>query len=560
MTINPIFSNLNNINNKDYIDLIEKSKGLDSRNENKRSKSKEISKTLIEKPNSNKLSVSFNFNSNTKKLNYNDKDYKNYNINSNSVKNTKEMSVEKLRNNSSLRNYERDCKTSKREEVNSYNNMQKLKEIPKQEESIKVKNLNKIRNKFIEENSQKDDINNNIGITNLKNTSKFNIKLKGNPIKSYLTKKTEEVNNNSDKEVGFKIYASTLNNFQNTYDNDLSFKSNQANNEKVLDYRRRSLNENNPLQVIDSLTENTELEHLNNYTKYKLKNIIEILDEIIKYPTNNKQTFSIVNSIIQSKLRKFCSEDNLTQTKLENGIIDNQNSSSFTSFPSNPNNTLIATTNINNAKDNSIISDFKSKHNDNFDKKLINLENKLEVISNENDQLKNLLSEKLKEYSTFYKIINTIQTEVNNLKSIGNPISNKQAISIKDTNEEDYSSTGTKNNSINVSILTNNYHDLYNEDVINKFKRVDNIKNVNEQLLESITNSLADISIPLKQSKNKSKKPFSVSYNTNTGETIPRLINLDNLPKQSFNEEILNMYKYFSPSWREDCDLINLKV
>lgn len=160
---------------------------------------------------------------------------------------------------------------------------------------------------------------------------------------------------------------------------------------------------------------------LNNFTSYKLNEILNSLDEISNYPTNSAEDLSSVLEIIQRKINSIKDSKLLYTLRLENG-----------------------------------------------------------------------------KRSSTYK---------------NSEISNKECTSIK---------SEFKNS------------DTFQEIEFSKFH------NENKLLSKSMNLSKSD-------SKKSKNKPF-----------IPCLTNLDDLPKNSFNQELLQHYDEFSPSWREDVDKINL--
>ncbi len=64
--------------------------------------------------------------------------------------------------------------------------------------------------------------------------------------------------------------------------------------------------------------------------------------------------------------------------------------------------------------------------------------------------------------------------------------------------------------------------------------------------------------------KNSNNKKFSLNLNNNnnnqgaTNNNIQQL-NFENLKRADFNDEFIQNYEEFSPSWRKECDKINLK-
>ena len=163
---------------------------------------------------------------------------------------------------------------------------------------------------------------------------------------------------------------------------------------------------------------------MNNFTSFKLQEIISSLDEIVNYPTNTNEDISSVIEVIQNKLNNIKEMKLLYTLRLENG-----------------------------------------------------------------------------KRSSTYK---------------NSELSNKECTSIK----SEYKKS-----------------DTFQELEFSKFPVENNF----------LSKSMNLSNLSKSDSKKKCRKPI-----------IPCLSNLDDLPKNSFNQELLQHYDDFSPSWRDDVDKIKL--
>lgn len=168
---------------------------------------------------------------------------------------------------------------------------------------------------------------------------------------------------------------------------------------------------------------------------------------------------------------------------------------------------------------NTIYKSTVSKENDSFKNKFSSLESKFDLLTKENQHLKSLLVEKSNQYNIVIDSINNIKNEVfhikNNIK-ISSPSNHESISSIKSSND-------TKEDTVNKAY----YHK----------------KNKSSFTFSSIGNS----SKPVNNDENKLKLAPTFG------------INLENIVRTNFNDEFTQNYKYFSESWRRECDRMEKK-
>lgn len=404
-----------------------------------------------------------------------------------------------------------------------------------------------------------------------------------------------------EKEIG-KNYSQNNNPYNhNNQHAKNNIKSNQSNNYKTINEEILIREDSTDINKRDSSnTENT------NYSPEIITKInFQVNDNLVKKINNNTKNNGIDDT-------SETNTNNNYESKRENSNNKNNN-----------NNQLLLKNNS------STINSTYKKNSEQIKSQINNLETKLDVISNENGELKALLADKINEYETFFKLLSSIQNEVIEIKKSNpykrqnnsnnnnynnysnNKYNNEILITDESENNKEFNETlGTDN----ISILTNNFHERFG---VNRDNNLNDMKNDNEnndesydaygrninnsrldildKVIVSVQNSLLDLStynkmpsnnknnglskdtskadaninnkeglIPLSLNINKNKKIVNNSdindYKENPHRTIiPKLINLDNIPKNSFNAELLAKYKELSPSWREECDRLNLQ-
>lgn len=247
---------------------------------------------------------------------------------------------------------------------------------------------------------------------------------------------------------------------------------------------------------------------------------IFILDNKIdyRYSFNTSPTFN--NEIEEKeevKINHIPNEENNMDLEKKNDSHQNQQAKQM-KFKFDIKNILKKSVLLNKTK-NTLYKSTVSTENYSLKNKFSSLESKFDQLTKENEHLKSLLVEKSNQYNIVIDSINNIKNEVfhikNNIK-ISSPSNHESISSIKSSND-------TKEDTVNKAY----YHK----------------KNKSSFTFSSIGNS----SKPLNNDENKLK-------------VVPSFgINLENIARTNFNDEFTQNYKYFSESWRKECDRMEKK-
>lgn len=379
MAVNPIFAKINKIE----INKVDNNAGNKSLVNKTGIKTNECSISNVNV--NSKLNQEYHKNQHSKIKNimdFNDfkKDFK-FKLSSNKIKNKEVASINHIKNNNSL-NF----------------NLSNLTNTSKNKNRVDLSNLKKITEEYI-------DI--------------VDVNCDNHKLLSDSQPKTTTSKINKDKFLN-SLYGIN----QNLIENKVHHSKKDSNGKNDSNIYNNSIVINKQSKESEENFNEKKSKDLNNFTSFKLHEIISSLDEIVNYPTNTNEDISSVIEVIQNKLNNLKELKLLYTLRLENG-----------------------------------------------------------------------------KRSSTYK---------------NSELSNKECTSIK----SEYKKS-----------------DTFQELEFSKFTVENNF----------LSKSMNLSNLSKSDSKKKCRKPI-----------IPCLSNLDDLPKNSFNQELLQHYDDFSPSWRDDVDKIKL--
>jgi hypothetical protein len=368
-----------------------------------------------------------------------------------------------------------------------------------------------------------------------------------------------------------------------------------------------------PLVLFKTEDEEENDNSLTDETKSKLSEIKDSIVELINKNSNKNLILKELDSIYKYVLKSNSPFVSTCEDEIINSIVRKSNISSEClshsgSVTNNPRNSNIKCS----EKDENIAeleNELLKKENENLRSKLDNIDKKFEKICYENNELRDYVKEKsdnLEELrdviNSFKKDLNEVKKQSNNLNapSIINQSNKKDSDSMRHQNANffiddknisiDQILDYNNNNKINIapSNINNFFLPVHNILINKKHSEIpenDNDGTSDKDLLsdkertacfpdivgrEEICNEnytddslsldslnrmtkLIEVQMNFKQKTISKSSDFSLVNMQNFG------LNLSNLPKQvDFNQEFLENYSEFSPSWRMEVEKINL--